>query len=194
MANYKHIDTSNAMNKIREMFALARELAPQIDRCKQRYSPELANQKIMEFHQQYRAANQEARNAVKAAIGAARQRVENARSEMLRIGNAEEDFKVLALPVTLSRDELRAMVKRNEGNVLFARAVAQYAKEHNYDDRDFLALVLPPSFDAQIRDIEHAGMRLMRYCEEDNLDVVLSNGGRARSFGAAERMGDFENL
>ena len=139
------------MKKIRDMFALAQELAPQIDRCKQRYSRELANEKIMEFHQQYRDANHEARNAVKEAIQAAHSRVEKARSEMLHMGNSEEDFKLLALPVTLSRDELRAMVKRNEGNVLFARAVAQYAEEHKYDDPDFRALANPLPFNEELQ-------------------------------------------
>lgn len=194
MANYKNVDTFYAMKKIREMFALARELGQQIDRCKQRYSPELANQKIMEFHQQYRAANQEARKAVKEAIQAARNRVEKARSDMLHIGNAEEDFKVLSLPVTLSRDELRAMVKRNEGNVLFARAVAQYAEAHKYDDPEFRALANPLPFNEDLQYIGDAEAHLMRYCEEDRLDAVLQNDWRALAFSEVEEKGLFENL
>lgn len=194
MANYKNADTFYAMKKIRDMFALARELAPQIDRCKQRYSPELANEKIMEFQQQYRAANEEARQAVKEAIQAARNRVENARSEMLHIGNAEEDFKVLALPVTLSRDELRAMVKRNEGNVLFARAVAQYAEKHKYDDPDFRTLANPLPFNEELQYINDAEALLMRYCEEDRLDAVITNDWRASAFATVDKMGAFENL
>lgn len=194
MANYKHAETAYAMRKIREMFALAKELAPQIDRCKQRYSPELANQKIMEFHQQYRAANHEARKAVKEAIQAARNRVEKARSEMLHIGNAEEDFKLLALPVTLSRDELRAMVKRNEGNALFARAVSQYAHEHKYEEPDFRALANPLSFNDDLYTADEAFSHLMRYCEEDRLDAVLQNDWRALAFAEVEEKGLFENL
>lgn len=194
MANYKNVDTFYAMKKIREMFALARELATQIDRCKQRYSPELANEKIMEFRQQYRDASEEARQAVKEAIQAAHSRVEKARSEMLHIGNAEEDFKVLALPVTLSRAELRAMVKRNEGNALFARAVAQYAKEHKYDDPDFRVLANPLPFEDHHHNIDAAGQQLMRYVEEDRLDVVLNNDWRGRAFAKADEMGAFENL
>ena len=194
MANYKHAETAYAMRKIREMFALAKELAPQIDRCKQRYSPELANQKIMEFHQQYRAANHEARKAVKEAIQAARNRVEKARSEMLHIGNAEEDFKVLSLPVTLSRDELRAMVKRNEGNVLFARAVAQYAEAHKYDDRDLRAMANPLPFNEELQYINDAEAHLLRYCEEDRLDAVLQNDWRALAFAEVEGKGLFDNL
>lgn len=194
MANYKHVETAYAMRKIREMFALAKELAPQVDRCKQRYSPELANEKIMEFHQQYRAANQEARKAVTEAVQAARARVERARSEMLHIGNAEEDFKVLALPVTLSRDELRAMVKRNEGNVLFARAVAQYAENHKYDDPDFRTLANPLPFNDQLHDIDSAFVQLMNYCEEDRLDAVVTNDWRASAFATVDEMGLFENM
>ena len=194
MANYKNVDTFYAMKKIRDMFALARELAPQIDRCKQRYSRELANEKIMEFHQQYRDANHEARKAVKEAIQAARNRVEKSRSDMLHIGNAEEDFKVLALPVTLSRDELRAMVKRNEGNVLFARAVAQYAEEHKYDDPDFRALANPLPFNEELQYINDAEAMLMRYCEEDRLDAVITNDWRASAFATVDEMGAFENL
>lgn len=194
MANYKNADTFYAMKKIREMFALARELAPQIDRCKQRYTPELANEKIMEFRQQYRAANEEARQAVKEAIQAAHSRVEKARSEMLHIGNAEEDFKLLALPVTLSRNELRAMVKRNEGNVLFARAVSQYAKDHQYDDPDFRRMNNPLPFEDHHRNIDDAGQQLMRYVEEDRLDVVLNNDWRGRAFAKADEMGLYANM
>lgn len=194
MAYYKNNDTSYAMKKIREMFALAQELAPQIDRCKQRYSPELANEKIMEFQQQYSAAREEARQAVKEAIKAARNRVEKARGEMLHIGNAEEDFKVLALPVTLSRDELRAMVKRNEGNVLFARAVAQYAEKHDYNDNDLRALAAPMSFNDELQAIDDMGAHLMRYCEEDRLNVAIANDWRARAFAMAEEKGLFDTL
>ena len=194
MPDYKYAETSYAMRKIREMFALAKELAPQIERCKQRYSAELANEKIMEFRQQYRNANEEARKAVKDAALAARARVERARSDMLHIGNAEEDFKLLALPVTLSRDELRAMVKRNEGNALFARAVSQYAKDHQYDDADFRHMSTPLPFNAQHQNIDAAGQQLMRYCEEDRLDVAIANNWRVRAFNKADEMGLFETL
>lgn len=194
MPDYKYAETSYAMRKIREMFSLANELAPQIERCKQRYSAELANEKIMEFRQQYRTANEEARKAVKEAIQAAHDRVESARSEMLHMGNAEEDFKLLALPVTLSRDELRAMVKRNEGNVLFSRAVSQYAKDHGYDDRDFRVLANPLPFEERHLDIDSAGTTLMRYCEEDRLDVALSNDWRERAFSKVDALGLYVNL
>lgn len=33
MPDYKYAETSYAMRKIREMFSLAKELAPQIERC-----------------------------------------------------------------------------------------------------------------------------------------------------------------
>lgn len=194
MPDYKYAETSYAMRKIREMFALANELAPQIERCKQRYSAELANEKIMEFRQQYRTANEEARKAVKNAAQAARARVERARSDMLHIGNAEEDFKLLALPVTLSRDELRAMVKRNEGNYLFARAVSQYAHEHKYEEPDFRALANPLSFNDDLHTADEAFSHLMRYCEEDRLDVVIANDWHARAFNKVDALGLYVNL
>lgn len=194
MANYINADTFYAMKKIREMFALVDELAPQIERCKQRYSQEPANQRIMELHEQYRAANHEARNAVSEAIKAAHNRVENSRADALHVGNAEEDFKLLSLPLTLSRDELRAMVKRNEGNALFARAVSQYAKDHQYDDADFRHMSTPLPFNAQHQNIDAAGQQLMRYCEEDRLDVAIANNWRVRAFNKADEMGLFETL
>lgn len=194
MPDYKYAETSYAMRKIREMFSLANELAPQIERCKQRYSADVANEMIMELQAQYREANQAARDAVNAAVKAAHDRVESARSEMLHMGNAEEDFKLLALPVTLSRDELRAMVKRNEGNVLFSRAVSQYAKDHGYDDRDFRVLANPLPFEERHLDIDSAGTTLMRYCEEDRLDVALSNDWRERAFSKVDALGLYVNL
>ena len=165
MPDYKYAETSYAMRKIREMFSLAKELATQIERCKQRYSAELANEKIMEFRQQYRNANEEARRAVKDAAHAA-----------------------------LSRDELRAMVKRNEGNALFARAVSQYAHEHKYEEPDFRALANPLPFNDDLHTVDEAFTHLMRYCEEDRLDVVIANDWHARAFNKVDEIGLYVNM
>ncbi len=194
MANYRYSTTSDAMTKIRKMYALLHELGTEKDRISKRYSPDVAKPMLDKINAQYREANQAARDAVNAAIKAAHARVDNARSEMLHMGNAEEDFKLLSLPITFSRDELREMVKRNEGNVLFGRAVAEYAKDHKYEDPDICALANPLPFDKQHHDIDAAGQQLMKYCEEDRLDVARSDVWRERAFSKVDEMGLYANL
>lgn len=193
MADYKNTENAYAMSKIRDMFALVPELAAEKERLFKRYSPDVANEKYSELQSRYRDANHEARNAVKEAIRAAHSRVEKSRSEMLHIGNAEEDFKLLSLPVTLSPSDLRAMVKRNEGNDLFARAVSQYAKDHNYNDSDFRLGTMPP-FEEHHRQIDEADKHLMRYCEEDRLDVAINHDWRGLAFNRVDKEGLFANL
>ena len=45
MVDYKNTETSYAMSKIRDMFALVPELAAEKERLFKRYSPDVANEK-----------------------------------------------------------------------------------------------------------------------------------------------------
>lgn len=193
MPNYKYPTTATAMDKIRDTIAMVPVMASEIERIKSRYAPAIAEEKISGLCNQYRDACRSAHASVKEAISAAHERVEEKRSAMLHLGNAEEDFKLLALPVTLSRNELRVMLKRNEGNEMFARAVGQYAQEHNYDEPDFRALGTD-EFEMQHQNIDDAGRQLLHYCEDDRLGAAIANDWRGLAFNTVEALGLFDDL
>lgn len=99
----------------------------------------------------------------------------------MTIGEAEEDCRLLSLPVDLSPDELRLMVKRNEGNVLFGRAVAKYAREHGYDQKDLTSLAAQRSAFEQYTESANYLQTILGKCiSSDSLDQM--RGGNQAKF------------
>jgi len=143
MNTYKHAKTGEAIKALLEYHNMAETLKEELEQAKKRYSPEVYEQKQKEAQDKFLPFFSAAKLAIDAAAKDMKERGEKAALHALSIGSAEEDFKMLSLPVNLSPDELRMMLKRNEGNVLFARAVGEYAQKHNYngaDCRDLSAL------------------------------------------------------
>lgn len=164
----KHVSVKEAVTAIREMFAYRRELLKDLDYVKKNYNQQAIAERTAQMNGKYLEKVAFARDQIKAAMQTQRRIIDEERAAMLTVGNAEEDFKLLALPVTLTRDELRIMVQRNQGNALFARAVAKYAQDHGYEDKDFRIMNIPETFHEQYRNISDAETLLLRYCAEEN--------------------------
>lgn len=194
MANYKHDATAKAAAAIRSMFALSHELEKEQARIKARYAPDIAYEKLQALNAQYKQSAEAAQQAVQAAVSAAHDRLEQEQAAMLTLGNAEEDYKLLALPVNLTPDELRVMAKRNENNPLFKRAVAKYAEDHHYDAADLRSYASGVSPKEQHRLIDEMGSQLTTYCEETRLNSVITHDWREAAFAACENRGLFDNL
>lgn len=120
--------------------------------------------------------------------------MDQAASSALSIGDAEEAFKLLSLPVSLSVSELRTLLARHPGNMLFGRAVAQYAKDHGYEDRNLLAMAGGyVSAEAGKNQINGMYDIVQRY----GADVPLSVAGQnpqIRAFKRMEAEGCFDRL
>ena len=137
MKAYKHVATRNAVAAIYGYFSEAALLYEQLKNTEYKLSSEGYEQKRQNLQQKFQQVYRSTRQAVEAAVKDAKERAEAAKSSYLTIGNAAADYQLLALPVALTADDLRALAKRNADNPLFLRSVGQYAKEHSMlEDRE----------------------------------------------------------
>lgn len=137
MKAYKHVATGNAVAAIYGYFSEAALLYEQLKNTEYELSSEGYEQKRQSLQQKFQQVYRSTRQAVEAAVKDAKERAEAAKSSYLTIGNAAADYQLLALPVALTADDLRALAKRNADNPLFLRSVGQYAKEHGMlEDRE----------------------------------------------------------
>lgn len=126
--------------KMRDLYDLADYLQDQEARQKSK----LSESGLMELRSQLQEKYAAAREAVKAAeveiLAELQAAAEREAINMLSVGNAENDFKLLSLPVKLSENELLTLAKKNKDNALFVRAVVEYAGRHGYDSREMHGL------------------------------------------------------
>lgn len=179
MNQYRHAKTGEAIKALLEYHNTAETLKAELEAAKKRYSSEVYAQKQQEAQDKFLPFYSAARLAIDAAVKDMKERSEKAALDALSIGNAEEDFKILAMPVKLSPTELRLMLKRNEGNALFARAVGEYAQKHDYtgaDYRDFSAFRAPATtISDSLNRSEEFTRVLSNYLVSDNLSRMTTN-------------------
>lgn len=188
MNTYKHPKTAEAMRAVLEAFDMADALNAELEKDKAIYNAEAYNARAAEAQAKFSGYYSAAKAAVAEAVDDMRKRGEKARCEALDIGGAAEDFKLLGLPVTLTADELRAMAKRNEGNMLFGRAVAEYAQKHGYSGsnyRDLEALAFTrDEYAKHMENAETFARYVGGYLETENLAQIKQsyNGAIVRKY------------
>ncbi len=139
--SFKHESTRQAVEALCDLYAEAQRLHDELNAARQRYRPDVFKEIEETKQKDFNRTLSQAMEVVKTAKAAAYERADSMKGDHLTMGDAEEDFKLLSLPVTLSPDELRALAKRHEGNVLFSHAVGEYAEAKGYNDaRDLLTL------------------------------------------------------
>ena len=194
MADYRHHETKAAMEAIRSMHKLLSDMRIELDRAQARYSHEVYLQIKDKLAAKYKEATAAARNAVTTAIKAAYDRNDRHCNDLLKIGNAEEDFKLLSPPITLTNTELVTLLNRNEGNALFARAVSVYADQHGYNDPVFRIARTRGTIEGNTALLADAEAKLMCYCEMGDIDQALSSNWQIEAFKAVDEKGLFANL
>lgn len=192
--SYVHSSTAEAMAAVREALQAAEDLSEKLKQAKQRYSDQVAATIEKDLNNQYSTACMNAKYALERARRASLDRVDQAVSSALSIGDAEEDFKLLALPVNLSANELHTLLARHPDNMLFARAVAQYAKDHGHEDRSLLAMAAD-HIDASAEKSSINGMYdiLLKYVADVPLAVAAQKAD-IRVFEQMEAEGCFDKL
>lgn len=192
--SYVHSSTAEAMAAVRKALRAAVELTEKAEKAKKRYSDQIYTAMEKELNEQYSNLCADARHALEKARQASLARVDQAVANALSIGDAEEDFKLLSLPVTLSENELRALLARHPDNMLFGRAVAQYAADHGYNDPDLRVRgQIHVNTGNAKNQINGAYDIVLRYVSDDRLSMQRQNPG-VRAFERMEAEGLFDNL
>lgn len=137
MEVYLHRETSDAVRSLFSLYDAALRAAESISYNAENLSTKRAQEKYPQIAAEFRAQRLNVVSVIRAAADAAMKRAQKKIAAELTIGEAAEDFKLLALPVTLTGKELAMLIDRNIGNKLFLRAVDQYAKEHDIPEADF---------------------------------------------------------
>lgn len=138
--DYKYQATRNAMQTVHEFQQMRTTLREEYAAAAKQYNEKELARRCEGYANEYNESLQKVLAALKALEADIATRKTSRINKALALGTAEEDFKLLSLPVTLSADDLRVLLSRNAENVLFCRAVAEYAKNKEYNDaKDLLA-------------------------------------------------------
>lgn len=177
MNTYKTAKIAEAVKALMDYHNAATQRLAELDKAKQRYSPEVYRDKETEATTAFFPFYTAAKEAIDEAVKELNQRAEQARNDYLSIGDASADYQLLSLPVTLTPDDLRTLVKRNEGNALFARAVGLYAKEHGYNEHKDLAALVDARgpYDMHIANANNVRDILCKCLASDNLAGMRGN-------------------
>lgn len=139
--DYKYQATKNAMQAVHDFQQTRTSLRARVAEAAKKYNEKALVSYCEGCAEEYNESLQKVLAALKALEADISTRRTSKINKALAIGAAEEDFKLLSLPVTLSADDLRVLLARNAENPLFRRAVAEYAKGKGYTDaKDLLAV------------------------------------------------------
>ena len=199
MAKYKNHHTQKAVEGLRSFYALVESLRTEQEYVSGRYKGVALDEKNDDIRRRYNAAAEAVRGLVVKAIEDAHAREYKRLGDQVTADAASPDFAVLQLPVTVTADELRLLLERNKGNMLFTRAAGEFAVAHGYDAAHVglpaHAAAATVTYTEQSKllhsEIDSAGQRLLNMCEQPTIDAAHR---LAKSFAAYEAAGIFENL
>lgn len=131
--SYTHSTTGAAVRAIFNLFNLGAELNEKLKTARRDLSAERYKERYDAYHLEFQTARSNAFQTVLEACDAIPGYVNASKSRDLNIGDAENDLKLLALPVALSGEDLALMLERNLDNMIFVRTVTEYAQKHGLD-------------------------------------------------------------
>lgn len=135
--NYKYQSTEKAIEAVQELQNVRCEIQDAMKGDARLYKESEQMKRRNGYASKYADAWIRADTAIGDLEKAIEERNAEAVNKALTDKGAEEDFRLLALPVTLTPNDLRVMLKRSGSNMLFCRAVAEYADKHGYaSERD----------------------------------------------------------
>lgn len=162
--SYTHSTTGAAVRAIFNLFNLGAELNEKLKTARRDLSAERYKERYDAYHLEFQTARSNAFQTVLEACDAIPGYVNASKSRDLNIGDAENDLKLLALPVTLSGEDLALMLERNQDNMIFFRAVTDYARAHGLEnDPRFIEASKKANAAALLRDYEKKGQMLHNY-------------------------------
>lgn len=196
MMIYKHRETAEAVGSIFSLYDAARKAAESIAYNAENLSPQRAREKYPQIAEEFRAKRLLVQDAARTAANAAMKRAQEKQAAELKIGEAAEDFNLLALPVTLTGKELALLIDRNLGNKLFLRAAEQYAKKHDIQGADVAEamkhVVAAVDYEAAARQL--AGYLETRIPNENIINDLKALEGYAAEMKVIEESGLLKRL
>lgn len=174
MNTYKHESTRKAVEAVYNFFEKLEGYREELKSAKENHgSGSVYHKKALEIQREFENTQLETFAAIENAAKEAKNRAAMERAKLLSVGNAEKDFALLALPVKLTSEELHVMVKRNEGNFLFARAVGEYAEKNGIEDRTLLSLKAASYvYDDAVAAADTFEKALKNYCDGSSVTSV----------------------
>ena len=196
MKVYKHGETADAIRALFSLYDAARKAAEAIAYNAENLSPQRAREKYPQIAEEFREKRFVVLNLVRVAAAAAMKRAQEKQAAELKIGEAAEDFNLLALPVPLTGKELALLIDRNLDNKLFLRAAEQYAKKHDIQGADVAEAMQRR---AAAVDYEETARRLAAYLEtripyESIINNLADVNGYERELQAIENSGLLQEL
>ena len=196
MKVYKHGETADAIRALFSLYDAARKAAEAIAYNAGNLSVQRAREKYPQIAEEFREKRSVVLNLVSVAAAAAMKRAQEKQAAELKIGEAAEDFNLLALPVPLTGKELALLIDRNLDNKLFLRAAEQYAKKHDIQGADVAEAMQRR---AAAVDYEETARRLAAYLKtripyESIINNLADVNGYERELQAIENSGLLQEL
>ena len=119
MKLYTHAVTQKMISDLYAAYDAVRGYNKQYSEYKRIYQPEKLKEKESELLGSFRMLAGNLHDKVAEARKELKKAAAESMAKYVSLGNAEEDFKILALNVALTADDLAIMVERNAGNHLF---------------------------------------------------------------------------
>lgn len=195
MRTYKKSYVNNGIAALYAHFEKANDLYNKAMKARKNLRREAADKECDRLNAEYRESYLAAHEALRAMWAGSFANVDEIESAHITVGKAEEDFKLLSLPVTLTTKELRILAEKHKDNVLFLRAVKEYAEKHNYSEKDFAALEYAslPNFAAVRNTISNLQNQIEKYYfHAETLSSYQPHN--ADVFSRVEETGCFDNL
>ena len=131
MKTYTHSITRESVQAIASLYEKATAINAQLNDARKAMSAQYYQAKEAELFAAFRAAALDARVKVRDNMEALKSIARDGKMKSLLAENAEEEYKLLSLPVTLTEEELAMLLDRHQGNSLFTRAVKEYVQKRD---------------------------------------------------------------
>lgn len=195
MKSYKRDYVHNGISALGAFFEKATALSAEAGKARKNYAGERLTQELKRIESEYSEAHKNAVAAMGGMWTDARKRLSSVEMEHLHNRDCDDDFKLLALPVTLTEKELMHLSEKHQSNPLFLRAIIEYAQQKKYDDGPFKAVAVRNGNDINEsrKALEGLHNRVEGwYASAETLSKF--NPANAAVFQMVENSGAFENL
>lgn len=195
MRAYSKPYVNNGIAALYAHFERANDLHNKAMEAQKNLRREAADKECARLNAEYRESYFAAQEAMQALWAGSFANVDEIEASHITTGKAEEDFKLLSLPVTLTMQELRRLAEKHKDNALFIRAVKEYAVKHDYSADDFKALehAVMPDFAGARKVISDFQQQIEKYyLPADSL--IHYDPYNAEVFSRVEETGCFDKL
>lgn len=130
MKNFKNNNLQNFSKAMDHYFDEIRKFPGKACELRQNYTGEELVRRLQELNNDAITLKYQTQTIVNSSISAIIEAIDSKRRKAIDSSKISPDYELLSLPVKLSKDELEMLAVKNSDDILFQRALSEYAQKN----------------------------------------------------------------